>query len=83
MIIMCVSEGVIDEALKHFGISNKELESAELFRCNNDAFFREKTGVDQAIGAVERFSGEKSKKARIIIDYDANFPSILTRVIFQ
>ncbi len=82
-----ISRGVnrveIDEALEHFRISNDDLKSAELFRCNNSVFFREKTGVDQALGAAERLAGKKIKKARIIIDYDANFPSILTRVISQ
>lgn len=73
----------IDEALEHFRISNDDLKSAELFRCNNSVFFREKTGVDQALGAAERLAGKKIKKARIIIDYDANFSSILTRVISQ
>ena len=61
-----ISRGVnrveIDEALEHFRISNDDLKSAELFRCNNSVFFREKTGVDQALGAAERLAGKKIKK---------------------
>lgn len=67
--------------LKHFGISQKDFQSAKVFRCKNNKFFREKTGVDQAIGACERMDGERVRKARIIIDYDADFPRIVTRVI--
>lgn len=71
----------IYEDLKHFGISQKDFQSANVFRCKNNEFFREKTGVDQAIGACERMAGERVRKARIIIDYDADFPRIVTRVI--
>ncbi len=67
----------IENDLKHFGIKKDSLGSVRLSRCKNDDFFREKTGVNLAI------RGCALRKARIIIDYDADFPSIITRVIPQ
>lgn len=71
----------IEDDLKHFGIEKSELESIQLFRCQNSDFFREKTGINLAIGECERLNGKVPRKARIILDYDADFPSIITRVI--
>lgn len=71
----------IEDDLKHFGIKKDELESVQLFRCQNSDFFREKTGINLAIGECGRLNGTAPRKARIIIDYDADFPNIVTRVI--
>lgn len=71
----------IEDDLKHFGIEKDELDSAQLFRCKNSDFFREKAGINLAIGECERLNGKAPRKARIIIDYDADFPNIITRVI--
>ena len=73
----------IENDLKHFGIDEDELKSAQLFRCKNSDFFREKTGVNLAIKGCERLNGHEPKKIRIIIDYDADFHNIITRVISQ
>lgn len=73
----------IENDLKHFGINEEETKDGQLFRCKNSYFFREKTGVNQAMEACERISGSVAKKARIIIDYDADYPNIITRVISQ
>ena len=70
----------IDEIMKHFGVSSEEADRAEAFICKNDDFFREKTGVVLNLRCCEAAKGKK--KARIIVDYDADFPKILTRVIF-
>lgn len=71
----------IEDDLKHFGIEKDELESVKLFRCENSDFFREKLGINFAIGECERLNGKAPRKARIILDYDADFPNIVTRVI--
>lgn len=71
----------IADELKHFGIEKDELESVKLFRCKNSDFFREKLGINFAIGECERLNGKAPRKARIILDYDADFPNIVTRVI--
>ncbi len=71
----------IEDDLRHFGIEKEELDSVQLFRCSNNDFFREKTGVNLAIGECGRLNGKEPRKARIILDYDANFPNIVTRVI--
>lgn len=71
----------IEDDLKHFGIEKDKLESVQLFRCKNSDFFREKAGVNLAIGECERLNGKAPRKARIILDYDADFPNIITRVI--
>ena len=73
-------EEMMEEILKHFGVSSKEADEAELFICKNDDFFREKTGI--ALNLKSCKAAREKKKARIIVDYDADFPSILTRVIF-
>ena len=70
----------IDEIMKHFGVSSEEADRAEVFICKNDDFFREKTGI--ALNLKSCKAAREKKKARIIVDYDADFPSILTRVIF-
>lgn len=71
----------IADDLKHFGIGKGELDSVQLFRCQNNDFFREKTGINLAIGECGRLNGTEPRKARIVIDYDADFPNIVTRVI--
>lgn len=71
----------IEDDLRHFGIEKGELDSAQLFRCQNSDFFREQTGINFAMGECGRLNGKAPRKARIIIDYDADFPSIVTRVI--
>ena len=75
-----ISPNNIDEILKHFGVSSEETDGAETFICKNDDFFREKTGISLNLRSCEAV--KEKKKARIIVDYDADFPRILTRVIF-
>lgn len=70
----------IEEILKHFGVSREEVDGAEVFICKNDDFFREKTGIAMNFRCCKAAKGKK--KARIIVDYDADFPRILTRIIF-
>ncbi len=71
----------IEDDLKHFGIEKDELDSVQLFRCQNSEFFRGETGINLVIRECERLNGKAPRKARIIIDYDADFPNIITRVI--
>lgn len=71
----------IEDDLKHFGIGKDELDFTQLFRCQNSDFFREKTGINFVIGECGRLNGKAPRKARIILDYDADYPSIVTRVI--
>lgn len=73
----------IEDDLGHFGIEKGELSSVQLFRCQNSDFFREKAGINLALGACSRRTGKVPQKARIIIDYDADFSNILTRVISE
>ena len=73
-------EKLLEESLKHFGVSSEETDGEETFICKNDDFFREKTGVAMNLRCCKAAKGKK--KARIIVDYDADFPRILTRVIF-
>lgn len=70
----------IEEILKHFGVSSEEADGAEVFICKNDDFFREKTGIAMNLRCCK--AAKEKKKARIIVDYDADFPRILTRIIF-
>ena len=70
----------IEEILKHFGVSSEEADEAEVFICKNDDFFREKTGIALNLKCCE--AAKEKKKVRIIVDYDADFPRILTRIIF-
>lgn len=79
----CVESGrmYIEDDLKHFGIEKGELDSVQLFRCQNSDFFREKTGINFTLEKCKRLNGEEPLKARIILDYDTDFPNIVTRVI--
>ena len=73
-------EELLEESLKHFGVSSEETDGEETFICKNDDFFREKTGVALNLRCCR--TDKDKKKVRIIVDYDADFPRILTRVIF-
>ena len=74
--------GYMDKTLKHFGISNEDSMIGSLGRCDNSEFFRNNMGIDWII---ERHKNEVDVggKVRIIIDYDKDFPKIVTRVIAQ
>ncbi len=72
----------MDKTLKHFGISNEDSMIGSLGRCDNSEFFRKNMGIDWIL---ERHKNEVDVggKVRIIIDYDKDFPKIVTRVIAQ
>lgn len=74
--------GYMDKTLKHFGISNEDSMIGSLGRCDNSEFFRTNMGIDWIL---ERHKNEVDVggKVRIIIDYDKDFPKIVTRVIAQ
>lgn len=69
----------IDEVLSHFGIKNEEVFGVihDLESSANSPFFRKNMGID----FILRNHVKEGKKVRIIIDYDADFPRILSRVI--
>lgn len=74
----------INEALKHFEITDEEFtESKAVCKCTNGQFYREKTGVEHTIGKYEEDHEKVKGKVRIIIDYDTDFPEIVTRLIFR
>ena len=74
--------GYMDKTLKHFGISNEDSMIGSLGRCDNSEFFRKNMGIHWIL---ERHKNEVDVggKVRIIIDYDKDFPKIVTRVIAQ
>lgn len=74
-------EELREEVLKHFRVSSEEADGAEVFICKNDDFFRERTGIALNLRCCK--AAKEKKKARIIVDYDADYPSILTRLIFS
>lgn len=74
----------IDETLKHFGISDEEaFLKTHLMTPNNSAFFRKELGVDMSIRLMDRPCTKDVRKVRIIIDYDADFPVMVHRIIVQ
>ncbi len=75
--------GYLDETLEHFGISNEELMTACLGRCDNNAFFRKNMGIDWILERHKDKAVNLEGKVRIIIDYDKNFPKIFVRIIPQ
>lgn len=65
----------IETVLEHFGISHKELSKTEPFsEVKNNPNTRKAYGIDCIL------KNRKIQKARIIIDYDADFPEIVIRV---
>lgn len=65
----------IKRVLKHFNISQNELSDTEPFsEIQNNANTRRIYGVDQIM------KDQKSRKVRIIIDYDADFPEMIIRI---
>jgi hypothetical protein len=75
--------GYMDKTLKHFGISNEDSMIGCLGRCDNSDFFRKNMGIDWILERHKNDGVNVGGKVRIIIDYDANFPKIVTRVIAQ
>lgn len=65
----------IETVLEHFGISHKELSKTEPFsEVKNNPNTRKAYGIDRIL------KNRRIQKARIIIDYDADFPEIVIRV---
>ena len=74
----------IEDALKHFGINDQEANNCTyLTSCTNSAFLKKESGIDFHLKSIERNDGKEIRKARIIIDYDADFPVIVNRIIAQ
>ncbi|MDO4285559.1 MAG: hypothetical protein Q4C60_09530 [Eubacteriales bacterium] len=67
---------MIGETLRHFGV--QDLNGMEIGECGNTPFFLEKTGIQFLLNRLP-VGKQNTKKARIIIDYDADFPKILVR----
>ena len=68
-------EQEIEEILKHFGISHNELSKIEPFsEVPNTPNMRKACGIDYLM------RNNENKKARIVIDYDADFPRMVIRV---
>lgn len=65
----------IKKILEHFGISYSELSITEPFsEIKNNPNTRKQYGIDHIMRGVE------SKKVRIVIDYDADFPEMVIRI---
>ena len=62
--------------LKHFGISNREARKG-FWMTKNTGNMRKILGIE----TVLKSEPKEIRKARIIIDYEAGFPHIVTRVI--
>lgn len=74
----------IDDALKHFGISEEEAfpDSDTVVRTpKNGAFFRKELGIGMCMRLLEADGKKDVRKVRIIIDYDADFPVMVNRII--
>lgn len=75
----------INGILKHFGITDDDVNAAKhLHTATNGQYFKKEMGVTHFIKKHEEEAGElpKGTKVRIIIDYDADFPEIVARIIF-
>lgn len=76
----------VDDALKHFGISNEEAfpsSDTKVGTPDNSEFFRRELGIDMCMKLLEADGKKNVRKVRIIIDYDADFPVIVHRIRLQ
>ena len=74
----------VDKVLEHFGISDEEAFSGTFLKTpDNSAFFRKELGIDMSIRSMENSGLKDVRKVRIIIDYDADFPVMLQRLIVR
>ncbi len=71
-----MEEKEVQEVLGHFGISNKKVRKG-FWISGNTGNMRRVLGID----AILKCESDGVRKARIIIDYEAGFPYIVTRVI--
>ncbi len=74
----------LEETLKHFGITEEEIRGVpNIHHGSNCDFYREKMGIDWMLRDMKHFGKQEKRKARIIIDYDADFPAIVAQIIFR
>lgn len=74
----------IEDALKYFEINDQEANSCTYLKsCTNSDFIKKESGIDFHLKSIQRNEGKEIRKARIIIDYDADFPVIINRIITQ
>jgi len=74
----------LEETLNHFEITEQEIrEVPHIYHSANCAFYKEKMGIDWMIKDIKHFENQKKRKVRIIIDYDTDFPAIVSQVIFR
>jgi hypothetical protein len=66
----------VQDVLEHFGISNREVPKG-FWTTKNTGNMRKILGIE----TVLKSEPKEIRKARIIIDYEADFPHIVTRVI--
>lgn len=69
------SEKEVKETMEHFGIAPDE----DIYLAKNNDFMKKVINLETIITAHEK----QIKKARIIIDYDKDFPYFTTRIISQ
>lgn len=63
------------EIIEHFGLKPEDLEGCEVITPLNKQSVRDHTGITVSESSFD------TRKARIIVDYDADFDFILMRVI--
>ncbi len=66
----------VQDVLEHFGISNREVQKG-FWMAKNTGNMRKILGIE----TILKGELKEIRKARIIIDYEAGFPHIVTRVI--
>lgn len=72
---MSADQERVRKTLEHFNISQNDLSNAIPFwEIENNTHTRDAYGINRIM------QGEKSKKVRIIIDYDADFPEMIIRI---
>lgn len=73
---MLMASKEVKDVLEHFGISNREVLKG-FWITKNTGNMRKILGIE----TVLKSEPKEIRKARIIIDYEAGFPHIVTRVI--
>lgn len=75
---------LLEETLEHFGITEKDIrEIPHIYHSSNCDFYREKMGIDWMLKDIKHSGKQEKRKVRIIIDYDADFPAMVSQIIFR